>query len=554
MLATMLKISVGLLLYLSISSYAAAPNVAFYYGANPPWDALQAYDIVVVEPEHAIDAARVSNAHMQVFAYLSVGEVEFKRPYAKELPEGLVSGDNDPWRSHVVDQTHSEWPRFFVERIVAPLWQAGYRGFFLDTLDSFQLIASNDEERVRQAQGLVTVIRALRARFPEAKLIFNRGFEVLPELHREAYAVAAESVFRGWDQKNRSYREVSPADRTWLLQQLTRVRSEYNLPVIAIEYTPPEKRDLARETARKIAALGFIPWVANSELNQLGIGNVEVVPRKVLMLYDGAGRDAQLYAHRIHQQAKMPFNDLGYEVDYADISKPLPAYPLIGRYAGIVSWFADDQAVRKPGVREWLTRQREHGMRMAVLGSFPFPLTDSLAAVFGLSVGAPRAPRTVSIEVRDPLISHDSQPALGGRVFTPLRANQPSATLLRLRTDSGETMDAAALMPWGGYVLTPYESEPIPGAPGDRWLIQPVEFMRRALALPAIPASRRSERLQPDGTLAQSAAPALAPAEDVSVCPHNIGGRPLTGASQGGVTRYGLKKNASERPSITCAS
>ena len=69
----------------------------------------------------------------------------------------------------------------------------------------------------------------------------------------------------------------------------------------------------------------------------------------------------------------------------------------MGRYAGIVSWFTDDQAVHKPGVREWLMRQREHGMRMAVLGSFPFPLTDSLAAAFGLSAGVPRAPRRSSI-------------------------------------------------------------------------------------------------------------------------------------------------------------
>jgi hypothetical protein len=45
-------------------------------------------------------------------------------------------------------------------------------------------------------------------------------------------------------------------------------------------------------------------------------------------------------------------------------------------------------------------------------------------------------------------------------------------------------MDAAALMPWGGYVLAPYESASVPGSGGERFLIEPVEFMRRALALP----------------------------------------------------------------------
>lgn len=551
-------ISVGLvLLCLSIPGFAAAPNVAFYYGANPPWDALKAFDVVVVEADHALDAPRASTSTMQVFAYLSVGEIEFERAYAKSLPEGLVSGANEHWRSHVIDQTHAEWPRFFVERVVAPLWQAGYRGFFLDTLDSFHLIAKTDEERAHQAAGLVKAIRALRERYPEAKLIFNRGFEVLPELHPDAYAVAAESIFRGWDQKNRKYTEVSEADRTWLLQQLERVRSEYGLPVIAIEYAPPGGRELARDTARRVAALGFVPWVTNAELDQIGIGNIEVVPNRVLMLYDGSGRDAQFYAYRIHQQAKVPFATLGYSVDYADISKPLPGYPLVGRYAGIVSWFTDDQAVHKPGVREWLTRQREHGLRMAVLGSFPFPLTDSLAAAFGLSAGVPRAPGPLSVEVRDRLMSGEAQPGAVSGLFTPLRANQALATLLRLRTVSGDTMDAAALMPWGGYVLTPYESVPVPGAAGDRWLIEPVEFMQRALALPAMPATGLVVPLQPASAQAPLGPAAersrLAP-ERVSVCRAERDGKPLIRANQGGVSRYGLKQNASERLSITCAS
>lgn len=557
MLATMRIISVGLVLSCLSMSALAAPNVAFYYGENPPWDALKAFDVVVVEPDHAPDAARASIPNMQVYAYLSVGEIEFERPYAKALPEGLVFGANKPWGSHVVDQSHAEWPRFFLDHIVTPLWKAGYRGFFLDTLDSFQLVAKNDEERAVQIQGLVTVIRALRARYPEAKLIFNRGFEVLPQLHTQAQAVAAESLFRGWDQKNRKYIEVAEADRAWLLQQLERVRNEYGLPVIAIEYAAPEQRGLARETALRVAALGFVPWVTNADLNLVGVGNIEVVPDRVLMLYDGAGRDAQFYAYRIHQQAKLPFEKLGYKVDYADISKPLPGYPLVGRYAGIVSWFTDDQAVHKPGVREWLTRQREHRMRMAVLGSFPFPLTDSLAVRFGLKAGAPRVPQAVRIEIRDPVMGAEVQTGALFGFFTPLRADQALATLLRLRTESGETRDAAALMPWGGYVLTPHESEPVPGAAGDRWLIEPVEFMQRALALPTMPATGRVVPLPTASAHAQAVSAAtrfgVAPG-NTSVCRANRSGTPLIRGNQSGGTRYGLKQNASERLSITCAS
>ena len=496
MLATIARISVGWLLCLSVSSLAAAPNIAFFYGAHPPWDVLRTFDIVVVEPAHGIDPRTASAARMQVFAYVSVGEVEKNRRYASDLPNGAVVATNDVWHSHVIDQTHPEWPPFFLDRVIGPLWNAGYRGFFLDTLDSFHLIAKTPEERARQVEALTALVLQLRARFPEARLIFNRGFEILPALHREAYAVAAESLFQGWNQQSGKYVEVSASDRAWLLERLNRVRDEYRLPVIAIDYAPPGERALARATARRIAELGFVAWVTNSDLDLMGVGNIEATPRKVLMLYDGGARDAQLYAQRMRRQARQPFDELGYEVDYADVNAPLPAYPLVGRYAGIASWFTDDQAVRKAGVREWLLRQREHGMRMAVLGNFPFPLTDALAISFGLSAGSPRLPRGVKVEVRDPVIVYDEEAHAQRAVFLPLRANQSSTTLLRLRSENGETMDAAALTAWGGYVLAPYESAPLPGSGGDRWLIEPVEFMRRALALSPLTANPRADRLQ----------------------------------------------------------
>ena len=124
-----------------------------------------------------------------------------------------------------------------------PLWQAGYRGFFLDTLDSYQLAAKDDAARARQEAGLVRVIGEIKRSFPEAKLIFNRGFEILPDLHALAYAVAAESLFQGWDPGEKRYRDVPEADRAWLLGQLRRVRAEYRLPVLAIDYVAPEDRD-----------------------------------------------------------------------------------------------------------------------------------------------------------------------------------------------------------------------------------------------------------------------------------------------------------------------
>src|SRR5256885_9268816 len=62
-------------------------------------------------------------------------------------------------------------------------------------------------------------------------------------------------------------------DREWLLQQLQTIRERDRLPVLFIDYVAPHDRDATRETARRIAQLGVIPWVSDAGLQTLGIGD-----------------------------------------------------------------------------------------------------------------------------------------------------------------------------------------------------------------------------------------------------------------------------------------
>ncbi|MBR7839898.1 hypothetical protein KDL01_42075, partial [Actinospica durhamensis] len=126
----------------------------------------------------------------------------------------------------------------------------------------------------------------IKARYPEARLIFNRGFEILPQVHDLAYAVAFESLYRGWDQGSKQYKQVNDADREWLMGHVRKIRDEYRLPVIAIDYCPPTDRACARETAKRIKAQGVVPYVTDPDLSTIGVGRIEVLPRKVLILQD----------------------------------------------------------------------------------------------------------------------------------------------------------------------------------------------------------------------------------------------------------------------------
>lgn len=463
------------------------PNIALYYGSAPPWDELAAFDVVVVEPGNVPDPRALAGTKTELFAYVSIGEVHPTRSYFPALPESWKAGPNTAWGSIVVDQSQREWPRWIVEHAIRPLWQAGYRGFFLDTLDSYHLYAKTDSARAAQEAGLSRVVAEIRRTIPEAKLIFNRGFEILPSVHKDVYAVAAESLFRGYDQAAKSYREVPEADRTWLLGQLHRVRDEYRLPVLAIDYVPAENRELARVTAKQITALGFVPWISTPELDLLGVGAIEVMPRKVLMLYDADREGMPFILEDIHRFATLPVHYLGYTAEYREASKPLPAHPLAGRYAGIIAWFSSEEAGPERDLSGFFRRAIDQGVKIAVLGSFGVRRSEVVDRTFGTRSALPVAPPTrVSIQTQDPLIGYEVQPLPRRQDFYPLHA-PGDRPLLRLRSDRGESMDAAALTPWGGYVLFPYHLMPLPAEKGNRWIVNPIEFVRSALALPDMP-------------------------------------------------------------------
>lgn len=251
------------------------PDTAFFYGNPVPVQALSQYQRVVVEAENLPDPTKLSAGGTTVFAYISVGEAEGWRASTRVLDAKLFMGENAAWQSRVADLTQPGWSAFLIEQRMAPLWKQGYRAFFLDTLDSYQLGAKDPEAQVVQERALANIIRAMHKRFPGVQLLFNRGFTVLTEVGNLAVGLAAESLFQGWNATTNTYVTVSENDRNWLLARLREANERYNLPITVIDYVDKNKPELARETARRIRALGFAPWVATPGLDTIVIEKTE---------------------------------------------------------------------------------------------------------------------------------------------------------------------------------------------------------------------------------------------------------------------------------------
>ena len=479
------------------NAFATAENgptsVAFYYGVNPPLTDLQAFDIAVVEPDFVPNPqahARVSgNGIHNLFAYVSLGEVQPSRPYYRNLPRGSVRNDNAAWGSKVIDQTAPGWRDYFIDRIFAPLWAQGWRGFFLDTLDSYQLFTHTDDERRLQTSAMIEIIRELKRRYPEARLMLNRGFELLPEIGPLTYAIAAESLYQGFDAGRQTYQGVAQQDHDWLLAQLRTAHEKYHLPVISIEYVAPNRpgaRELARATAKQVSAHGFIPWVADGGLKSIGVSSIELVPRSVLVLVDDGALD---FTYTSAQRfLGMPLNYLGLRYEFIDISREsLPDRILAGQYAGVVNWLQSGN--RFAALGPWMNARIAEGTRFAIFNTIGFNSDDATLESFGLQRSVIARSEQLTIESSDPrYIGLEAEAIPAPASLAPLRLRDgTSGSLLRLKNSRGTRYDAAALTTWGGFVLAPFATVYQRTLALSRWVVDPMRFISDALQLPAVP-------------------------------------------------------------------
>jgi hypothetical protein len=446
------------------------PSVAFYYGKPVPVVELGRFDWVVVEPDHlgARDLEELQRAGVDVFAYLSLGEAA-----PDTVDTTWILGRNAPWGSVIVDPRSAGRRAQILARVDA-LHARGYRGLFLDTLDSYAIVLSGNTRRAATV-AMAGLIRAIGERHPEMKLFFNRGFELMDEVGSRASAVAAESLLFGWDAAGRRYVEVPAAERAWLTDKLHEVERRFGIPVVVIDYLPASRGDDARAAAQRIQAMGFVPWIATPALDVLGVGAIRSPLARTLLLYDGAEPHSpviDLIAERLQ--------GLGCAVDYLDVRHGLPREP-DGRRSGIVTWFSDDELPEALGYPRWLARQIEAGSRVVMFGRPGFAMSRPVLGRLGLKAAPASAAPAARVVRRDRLISVD--PLLRSRGLLRWYAVAPEVDVhLRIEDADGHAIDPVVTAPWGGMALQPYLVEM--GYQGHaRWIVDPTALLRIGLGL-----------------------------------------------------------------------
>lgn len=472
------------LVSLSTRAAALAPaSIGFWYGDRPPLSELLQFDWVVVEPEHlsADDVALVRTQGSQPFAYLSMGELDAhdggKNPSLREFAS---SARNGAWDSQVMDLTAAGWRDHLLAE-AGRLNAQGYAGLFLDTLDSFTLLPASEHEAQRAA--LVDVLLEMKERFPRLQLIFNRGFEVIGDVGDSVAAVAAESFYQGWNAGTQRYRKVPEADREWLLAQLAPLQ-ERGIPIIAIDYLPPHRRNEARTLAKRLHEEGYVPFVTTPDLDYLGISNVEVQPRRIAMLFDP--REGTLDQSPGHHLLGGLLEYLGYRVDYLPADGTLPMNRGAGFYAGVVVWMTSGVPLASENFHGWITARLDEQVPLVFMAGLPVE-DAALLRRLGLRRTSDVVQTGASIVEHDAQLLGDFEAPLAARTrgLLPVSIREEAArAALLIRDGSGNQYTPVVVADWGGMALAPYVLEE--GGDSRRWILDPFAFLQQTLRLPPI--------------------------------------------------------------------
>jgi len=236
------------LLLFATSLYAKYP-LLIYYGATYDVKYFERYHTVVLDPDLYPDVHALNS---RSFAYLSIGEVSSGRCYYKTLEEkGLLEGKNRDWGSHHIRIVDKEWEKMLLDEVIPPIVEGGYDGLFLDTVDS--LIARN----IPRAH-IVRLIKSIKKRYPNLKLMLNRGFEIADMVPIDA--LLYESTITGYNFKNK---------KSYFFSYDFQFVPKRKIERFSVDYWDQKESEKIGEIYKIALSRGYKPLVTDITLNEL---------------------------------------------------------------------------------------------------------------------------------------------------------------------------------------------------------------------------------------------------------------------------------------------
>jgi len=453
-----------------------------YYGDDISYPMVGIHDYIIVEPKHIDTHTHGFKLYKEkIYAYVSIGEVSKKRSYFTMLKKEWIAGTNKTWQSAIMDVGNPDYQNFLFDKVIDPLIRKGFKNFFFDTLDSYQLIYKDKKSIIKAQKALTSIIKHFHNNYPHAKLILNRGFDIIDAVHNDINAVLFESYYFGLSGKTLDYKAVTDEDRKWLDNNLQKIKS-YHLDIIALDYLSKENFHKSTKLVKRLKQNGFIPYIANKELDIYGRSSKNAVKREVLFLVDTSQHDKRYSdAHTI---GSLPLEYQGYIPRlYSLTGKELPRpQKIASRYAGVVVWIGKDYE-KSTELLAWVKELHKQGVYTLFANSFWIDTGNGNFKSLGLDIESTEDLKRGDIVYQDQIMDFELSPI---KTFTSyIQGRSIKKELYTLADNSGKKTILAAITDWGGYVVA--DTMIIDLKHDMIWSINPFEMYKKILRLKSLP-------------------------------------------------------------------
>lgn len=244
-----------------------------YYRAEERPSAFRDYRLVVFDADRHPPLASLKARDRSLLGYLSLGEVEEGRAHFRAVEaEGLLLMRNQYWQeSRMVDLRDPRWRARVLDQLVPAVLAKGFDGIFLDTLDNAAHLERLEPERFRGMTAAARdLVLAMRARFPQARIMLNRAFEILPEVEQAIDIVLGEAVYATYDFEREEYGLLRDDLNRRYVDMLKAAKARRPaLVVCTLDYWDPGNPEGIARIYRVQRAHGFAPYVATIALDRI---------------------------------------------------------------------------------------------------------------------------------------------------------------------------------------------------------------------------------------------------------------------------------------------
>ena len=460
-------------------------SAMIYYGNDISYPLVGVHDYIIVEPKNIETYTTGFQKYKnKIYAYVSINEMIKNSTESKQIKRSWIIGNNKDWKSYILNITDPQYQNYLLSHI-QKLKDRGFKNFFFDTMDSYKLAQVSNEDKEQLRLGLIQFIKRFSKRFPKAKLITNRGFEIIGQIHKQIEAMLFESYYKGFSAKTNQYYNIPDTDRKWLDTQLKKV-SDYNIPIIALDYLPINKQKEIKEDIKNLKNKGFIPCVSEHTLQYIGKSSKDLIKRDILILYNSHHLENDLItSSNAHLFASTPLEYMGFVPVLKDVNKPLPKHT-INRYSGIIIWL-ENKDTDMSKLLKWARNQILEGSKVLFLGNNSLPLSSSLSSELGLKIYPNDADKNSDNKIvyLHKMMNYETKPVIKYHKYMIDLAKDQRPYLI-YKNSKNEKSTLAAKTSWGGYVRDEALMSSFFGEYA-LWIIDPFKLFRDTLNLPTFP-------------------------------------------------------------------